>query len=147
MRMGKAHAAQPGGFTLIEVMITVAIVAILASVAVPSYQNYLIRGRIPDATSQLASRRVLMEQFFQDNKTYLGAPLCAAVDTTTSKHFSFDCDPVPTGTTFKLRATGTGSMTGFVYTLDQSNTKVTTGVPSGWTTSTTCWVTTKAGTC
>jgi type IV pilus assembly protein PilE len=46
-----------------------------------------------------------------------------------------------------LRATGTGTMAGFVYTLDQDNKKVTTSVPSGWTTNNSCWVTKKDGSC
>jgi prepilin-type N-terminal cleavage/methylation domain-containing protein len=43
------------GFTLIEVMITVAIIAILSAVAIPSYNNYMVRGKIPKATTGLAS--------------------------------------------------------------------------------------------
>jgi prepilin-type N-terminal cleavage/methylation domain-containing protein len=54
----------PKGFTLIELMIVVAVVGILTAIAVPSYTNYVIRGKIPEATSQLASKRVQMEQFF-----------------------------------------------------------------------------------
>lgn len=146
MDLKNASRRNSGGFTLIELMIVVVVVAILASIALPSYQSYIMRGKIPDATSHLASKRVQMEQFFLDNKTYVAAPACNS-DTNSSKYFTFDCDVAPTATAFKLRATGTGSMAGFVYTVDQSNAKATTGVPAGWTANATCWATTKAGTC
>lgn len=58
-----------GGFTLIEVMIAVAVVAILAAPALPSYRDYVTRGNIPEATSRLLTKQVQMEQWFQDNRT------------------------------------------------------------------------------
>lgn len=138
------------GFTLIELMIVVVVVAILAAVAVPSYTDYVTRGRIPDATSNLATKRVKMEQFYQDNRTYVGAPECTA-DTTTSSYFNFTCS-VQTATTYTLQAAGKNAMTGFTFTVDQSNAKATTigtGAPSGWTAATpnNCWVTKKGGVC
>jgi type IV pilus assembly protein PilE len=146
MERNKAWRKASGGFTLVELMVVVVIASVLAAIAVPSYRDYVKRGKIPEATAGLATRRVQMEQFFQDNKTYAGAPHCAAVDTTSSKNFTFDCETVPTPTTFKLRANGVGAMAGFIYTVDQSNTKATTA-PSGWASSTSCWVTSKAGPC
>ena len=142
----KAHQ----GFTLIEVMITVVIVAILAAIALPSYSSYMTRGRIPDATSNLSTKRVQMEQAFQDARTYAGGAACTA-DTTTSKYFDFSCINV-TQNTYTLQAIGKSSMIGFTYTVDQSNAKTTTigaGAPSGWTAATpnTCWVTKKGGEC
>src|ERR1700722_11706839 len=59
------------GFTLIELMITVAIVAILAAIAIPNYRDYVIRGQLVDATQALAAVRANMERYFQDNRTYL----------------------------------------------------------------------------
>ncbi len=138
------------GFTLIELMIVVVVVGILAAIAVPSYTEYITRGRIPDATSNLATKRVKMEQFFQDNRTYVGAPDCVA-DIVTSSYFDFSCS-VQTANTYTMQAVGKSSMTGFTYAVDQANTKTTTigaGAPSGWTAATpnTCWVTKKAGVC
>ena len=139
------------GFTLIELLVVVTIVAILAAIAVPSYTAYVVRGKIPDATSNLAAKRVQMEQYFQDNRTYVGAPACpyppATPDTSTSRYFTFSCATAPTTVTYTLQAVGTGSMAGFIYSLDQNNNKVTVAAPPGWTTSATCWVTKKDGTC
>lgn len=134
------------GFTLIELMIAVAIISILAAVAVPQYKDYVTRGRIPDATSALSAKQVQMEQFFQDNRTYVNAPACTS-DTTTSKYFDFACTAgSTTATTYVLTATGKSSMANFTYTVNQAGAKSTT-VPTGWTASTTCWVTKKDGSC
>ncbi len=139
------------GFTLIEVMITVAIVAILASVALPAYQQYVMRGRIPEATSQLAAKRVQMEQWYQDNRTYVGAP-AGNLDDTSSQFFDFSAadggTETRTASAYTLTARGKAAMTGFVYTINQANVRSTTitGV-NGWTGNANCWVTKKGGVC
>jgi len=139
------------GFSLIELMIVVAIVGILSMIAVPSYNNYSIRGKIPDATSNLAAKRVDMEQYFQDNRTYATATTpCSntnAAGAALSQYFTFSCT-VKTASAYTIQALGTGSMTGFTYTINESNTKATTAAPSGWgPTSTTCWITKQGGGC
>lgn len=141
------------GFTLVELMIVVVIVGILSAVAIPAYSNYVIRGKIPDATSNLAKKRVQMEQFFQDNRTYLAGTGCTA-DTTTSQYFDFTCATAPgvvaTATAYTIAAIGKNSMAGFTYTIDQSNTKQTTAAPTGWaaaTMPTNCWITKQDGQC
>ena len=133
------------GFTLIELMIVVVIVAILGAVAMPAYNDYVVRGKIPDATSNLATKRVQMEQFFQDNRTYVGAPACTA-DSVASQHFDFSC-AVQTASAYTLQAIGKGNMAGFTYTITEANVKATPAVPTGWTANATCWVTKKGGSC
>lgn len=138
------------GFTLIELMMALVVVAILTAIALPSYTKYIVRSRVPDATSNLATKRVQMEQWFQDNRTYVGATACNA-DTTTSKYFDFSC-PVQTATTYTLQAAGKSTMAGFTYTVDQSNVKTSafaSPAPSGWVAATpnNCWVTNEGGVC
>lgn len=137
--------ARRKGFTLIELMIVISIVSILTAIAFPAYSDYVIRSRIIESTSNLAAKRVQLEQFFQDNRTYDGASACVA-DSTTSEYFDFSCT-VQTATTYVLQSTGKGSMAGFTYAIDQDNAKSTTSVPSGWATNASCWVTKKGGVC
>ena len=138
------------GFTLIELMITVAIVAILAAIALPSYRNYVIRGQLVSATNGLSAVQANMERYFQDNRTYLAAngftPPCAtAVPYGT---FSVSCPTVLTATTFTLEADGSGSTAAFKFFIDQQGNQwsTVTGGPSGWTSCTTAWET-KQGQC
>lgn len=136
------------GFTLLELMVVVAIVGILAAVALPAYTDYVKRGRIPQATNNLASMRVKLEQYFQDNRTYVGA--CAAgtvAPLPAADNFTYTC-PTLSATAFTVQAQGSGTMAGFTYTINESNAKVTTDVPSGWGTAPiSCWVTKKGGVC
>jgi type IV pilus assembly protein PilE len=144
-------SSKSGGFTLIEVMVTVLIISILSAIAIPAYTDYVIRARIMEAISGLSSRQTRMEQCFQDNHTYAlsaCAAACNAVDAAGLRNdafFTFSC--TTDQDTFTLTATGVRQMTGFVYTVNQADAKSTTGVPSGWAANTTCWVTRKGGTC
>ena len=136
------------GFTLIELMITVAIIGILTAIVMPSYSDYVTRGRITDAVSGLSDMSVKMEQFFQDNRTYVGA--CAAGTVaplpTATARFSYACT-LAAGT-YTVTATGAGTMNGFIYTINQGNTHVTTGLPTGWSgVNNNCWVLKKDGSC
>src|ERR1700730_8393901 len=70
-QMNTQIASRLRGFTLLELMITVAIMGILAAVAYPSYRNYVLRGQIVDATNGLSALRANMERYFQDNRTYV----------------------------------------------------------------------------
>ena len=122
--------ARASGFTLIEIMIVVAIVGILAAIAYPSYSEYVQRSRIMDATSGLNDVRTRMEQYFQDNRTYANA------------------------NGYQLDANGNGAkgMGAFQYRLVVNAggvTRSTVGVPGGWAlpAPNTCWAVRKAGYC
>ena len=125
----KSLKAAQKGFTLIELMVVVGIVGILSLIAMPQYTQYVERARATEATSALADMRIRMEQFFQDNRTYLNAP-CAAPIGTDMQFFAYGCSVAPDATVYTLRALGAGAMAGYQYTIDQNNLK-TSVTPNG----------------
>lgn len=131
------------GFTLIELMITVAIVAILAAVALPSYNSYVARSKIAEATSELSQWRNAAERYYQDNRNY--TDVCTNTGPSGTKYFTYSC--VSTAETYTLTATGVASqgMDGYVYTINQNNDKTTTEFANQAVTAT-CWLT-KKGSC
>jgi type IV pilus assembly protein PilA len=58
------------GFTLIELMIVVAIIGILAAVAIPAYQDYIARAQVSEAVNLLASGKTGMAEYFADKATW-----------------------------------------------------------------------------
>lgn len=140
------------GFTLIEILMTVAIIAILAAVAIPSYTSYITRSRIEEATSNLLAMRTKMEQYFQDNRSYLGGCVAGTVSAPPVglKFFTVSCPPANlTANAYIVQAVGsTPDLTGLTLSIDQANVRRTVSVPSGWTLpATNCWVSKKSGDC
>lgn len=129
------------GFNLIEVMVVVAIMGLLASIAVPGYQDYIKSGNSIEAPSNLANCRVQAEQFFQDNFTYEGFA-CVPSD---AKYFDYSVEN-QSATTYTLRAAGRAAqnMGNFEFTVNQDNAKSST---FDGTTGATCWLTSSSGTC
>ena len=148
MRFGLPTRRRLRGFTLIELMVTVAVVAILAGIAYPNYIDYITRSRVIDATTRLSNFRVRMEQQFMDTRAYPDAGTCAALIVALdpngpSKPFTLSCF-ANTPTTYTIRATlGTAD-----YRINELNQHLTVGVPAGWAgAGSTCWVVRKNGSC
>jgi len=144
------------GFTLIEVMIVVAIIAILAAVAIPSYRDYIRRSQLPEAFTYLSDYRIKMEQYYQDNRSY-GAAACVdnpavPVNWTFAdpnlKYFDIVCRPTGAANAqgfqaYTLTATGRTSKAaeGHIYSLTNTGVKATT-LFKGASSTATCWLST-----
>ena len=137
------------GFTLIEFVIVIAIVATLAGIAVPSFADHLRRGRIVEALMRLADHRVRMEQFFLDNRRYdNGAGNCGyAAPVTAADAFALECAVAATGYTVTATGLAGKGAQGFVYTIDETDARRTPAVPDGWVASRSCWVMRRDGSC
>ena len=148
------------GFTLIEIMIVVAIVAILSAIAIPSYRDYIQRGKLVTATNNLQGFQAAMEQYYQDNRNYQttsGAPTVSPCDpatgTVVGTHitgWAFSC-PTYTTSAYTVQANGNQGLTsGFIFTINQQGTASTAQVPSNWPQTgipAACFITKKGGSC
>ncbi len=131
------------GFTLIELMIAIAIVAILTSIALPSYRAYVQRSRTPVALDALQAYATRMEQRYQDVGNY-GTSSACGVATSNVANFTLSCTLTNSGQGFTATATGSSTMSGYTYTINEAGTRATTAHPKG--TNSTCW-TTRGTTC
>lgn len=155
------------GFTLIELMITVAVVAVLAAVALPAYNDYTTRSKFTEAHGMLADLRVKMEQYYMDNRRYsttTGGGTCGIPGgnspTASAKYFTYTCassNPNAAGDQqFVLTATGVAGqgLDGIAFTTNHANSRTTVvtaatpmankGYSSG---TTTCWIRKKPAEC
>ena len=129
------------GFTLIELMIAVVIVGILATIAFPSYQDYMRKGRRSAAQSFLIDVAARQQQYLIDARSYAGGAgalgtLNLAVPADVSRFYTVTIDPAaPTlPPSYIITATpiaGSAQVQDGVLTLDQQGAKTRNG-QSGW---------------
>lgn len=129
------------GFTLVELMIAVAVVGILATVALPSYQAHVAAARRTDAKSALLAAAQAMERYYTERGTYVGATLgTTGLYPATSPNGYYAMTIVTlTADGYTLRASRQGGQIGDQcgnYTYDQAGTK---GVALASYTAAKCW--------
>jgi type IV pilus assembly protein PilE len=143
------------GFTLLEMMIVLALIGILSAIALPQYNQYLLKTRLTEAFNQLSDYRVRLEQYYQDNRNYGPASSNCGVVMPTSpqvKYFSYTCTVDATQQQFLMTATsnagaGMGAAGSFVYTINQSDVKATTAFTGASGLPKQCWITTASSSC
>ncbi|MBN9287756.1 MAG: hypothetical protein BGO43_10405 [Gammaproteobacteria bacterium 39-13] len=94
------------GFNLIELIIVVTIIGILAAIAFPAYQEHLIRSRRADGQTALMNMAALMEHYYTENNTYIGAnPTTLGITNASQQGYYTVSVSASTATTYTLTAT------------------------------------------
>ena len=123
------------GFTLIELMIVVAIVGILAAVAIPAYQDYIKRSKVSEVMAAAGACKTSVQEYYAANNVMPGSATSAGCSTAGTQYM--DSLAVTTaGTEAQITATAGGTK-GIDSTFDGSGTIVltsvtTSGAITGW---------------
>lgn len=127
------------GFTLIELMIVIAVIGILAAIAWPNYQDYLIKSRRAQAQSDMLKIQLGLEKWRANNSTYT-ATLANVGFADTNPYYDYAITGAaagnpPTASVYVVRATAQGAQTAdsscASLTLNQSNSKGPAGCWKG----------------
>lgn len=123
------------GFTLIEIMIVVVIIAILASIALPSYRDHVTKTRRTAGAGCMMEAAQFMERYYTTHMTYVGATLPAlGCVSDTSRWYTISLKTgTTTASTFTLQAVPTGAQNDpkcGTLSIDQKGTKSKTGTYS-----------------
>jgi len=133
----------PRGFTLIELMVTVAIVGIMATIAYPSFTSYTQKSRRADAKAALLAAAQKMEQYRTLSNTYAGATLGGAngiyPNTSDNGYYTLSFSVAPTQAVFTIQAAPQGAQATDAcgtFSYDQAGNKLVSG---GTQTASACW--------
>ncbi len=129
---------EDAGYTLVEMMIVVAILGIISAVAIPAYNGYVKTGKEAEAKAGLSNIALLEEQAFAQNRTYAvganAAALNAAIGFTAEADTNYSWSVVAggSGIATSFTATADGSAKGLPkFTINEANAKTKDGA-AGW---------------
>lgn len=166
----KNNMKKRNGFTLIELLIVVAIVTIMGSIAIPYYNEYVMRSKMVFAVNSLVQMQQKMEQYYQENKTFNGNGIYSSawdfavanlkIGSSSDKYSQIASltSGSSTSDSYILNAGDTNTTNGFSFSLvrgDNGEVKRQTWLlPSGWPQAVApneiikdCWVVSKNGEC
>ncbi len=127
------------GFTMIELMIVVLVIGILSAIAIPNYNDYLLKGKLAEAATLLTDLQTREEQYYQDNRTYVNGmtPRAAGTYFTTTS-----CVTANSGQTYTC--TAVAPTLSYTYSVTEAGTKQTIK-PDASTSA--CWLKSPNGSC